>query len=214
MLNFTREQKGKAFDKLPKEIKQGITSDAFTSAFQKIGNDFKLPIDKIGQLGDLVILTMLNLVKTTDFTDNLKKEIGIDEYTAVEITKKVNEDIFLKARQLLKESVTDIQEEDSSDSFPQKTENTIRPPEEHPSKEEILHEIENPTQNEAPKKPSTELMVGRLTGIVQIPGGKSQIPVKKPVPPTPPSQPLQKTVSQNPNDQRPRSSDPYREPIN
>jgi hypothetical protein len=53
-------------------------------------------------------------------------------------------------------------------------------------------------------------MIGKLTGIVQIPGGRSSIPVKKPF-----TAPLQtnKPVEQNKNPDRPRTPDPYREQI-
>ena len=188
------------FDLLPEELKNAITSVEVGGRITKKKKKYSLRIDQSGILDEEIIRVMVGITHPDLFLNKLKGRLGINTKTVEDIVRDLNTEVFLPVRKSLMELHEKADERET--------------PEEHPSKEEILHEIENPTQNEAPKKPSTELMVGRLTGIVQIPGGKSQIPVKKPVPPTPPSQPLQKTVSQSPNDQRPRSSDPYREPIN
>lgn len=188
------------FDLLPEELKNAITSVEVGGRITQIAEKYSLRIDQSGILDEEIIRVMVGITHPDLFLNKLKGRLGINTKTVEDIVRDLNTEVFLPVRKSLMELHEKADERET--------------PEEHPSKEEILHEIENPTQNEAPKKPSTELMVGRLTGIVQIPGGKSQIPVKKPVPPTPPSQPLQKTVSQSPNDQRPRSSDPYREPIN
>lgn len=185
------------FNLLPEELKNAITSVEVGDRITQIAGKYSLRIDQSGILDEEIIRVMVGMTHPDLFTNKLKGRLGLDTETVENIVQDINTGVFLPVRK----SLMELHEKEAVQ-------------EKHPSKEEILHEIENPTQNEAPKKPSTELMVGRLTGIVQIPGGKSQIPVKKPTPPAQPIQPIQKTVSQSPNDQRPRSSDPYREPIN
>ncbi len=192
----------KKYESLPDDVRKAIDSTELPLKLQKISSDQGLHVDQAGILEEEVASVMLGIIHPDEFVDAIEERLGISTEKAIDITTSVNMEIIIPIR----ESLMTLHEKESSIE--------TRAEEVLPSKEEVLHEIENPTQNEAPKKPSTELMVGRLTGIVQIPGGKSQIPVKKPTPPAQPIQPIQKTVSQSPNDQRPRSSDPYREPVN
>jgi hypothetical protein len=102
MLNFTRQQRGEAFDKLPKDIKKVAMSATLAETFQKIGKEQRLAIDKIGILADLVTLTILDLVPRERLVNKISEELGVSGNEANIIAKSVNENVFLKIREILK----------------------------------------------------------------------------------------------------------------
>lgn len=191
----------KQHELLPEDVKAAISSTEVTEKLAEIAKKNNLLIDESGILEEETSYVMLGLTHPNDFAKKIRERLGLDQETANTLVDDVNSGVFLPIR----ESLMKLHENDNT--AVKTTESTNRTP----SKEQVLQEIENPTntqQIQTFKKPSAELMIGKLTGIVQIPGGRSTIPVKKPLPTS-----LQgdKTIEQNKNPDRPRSPDPYRE---
>jgi hypothetical protein len=193
----------KQHELLPEDVKEAISSTEVTEKLSEIAKKNNLLIDESGILEEETSYVMLGLTHPNDFAKKIRERLGVDQETANNLVNEVNSGVFLPIR----ESLMKLHEKEEVSIETTKSNNLT------PSKEQVLNEIENPVvnkQTQTVQKPSTELMIGKLTGIVQIPGGRSSIPVKKPF-----TAPLQtnKPVEQNKNPDRPRTPDPYREQI-
>lgn len=223
MLNFTREQRGAAFDKLPKDVKQVVMSGALAETFQKIGAEHKLAIDKTGILADVVTLTILDLIPRDRLVAKISEELGISGNEAIVIAKSVNERVFLRIREILREEQsreTSEAEAPEEEEVPQNAaEYESRETTGLSSKADILAEIENPAPAIHPisnvdqtvpgparpreiiseeRRAATHDFIGNaLAGNASSPAQKTVIELKKKEPEKPKSYP----------------SDPYREPL-
>jgi hypothetical protein len=119
MLSFTREQRGKAFDALPKDIKSALTSDSLIETYQRIGAAQALTIDRIGLFADVVTLTILGLLPREGLAANIAKELNIPTTEANELAQKANEEVFLKIREhLMVQKAEEEREEEQADEIP------------------------------------------------------------------------------------------------
>ena len=134
-MNFTPEQKKEAFEKSPREVRRFIMSDELAEKFDEIGKSNNLLIDKVGVLGDEVILEILGLTSAADFSNRIKQAGIVADSRVDSIVEEVNTKVFLPFRNLLVNKNT----ENISESMPKKD----SAPE--PSRDSILAEIENPT---------------------------------------------------------------------
>ncbi|HEY9481292.1 MAG TPA: hypothetical protein VIR98_03640, partial [Candidatus Paceibacterota bacterium] len=131
MMDFTREQKKEALNKLPKQAKEFLLSDQCTELIQQIGKDNGLLIDKVGDLEDEIFLVIYGLVPSSRFVDDIQSRLGIASELASKIAEETNEKIFLAVRKLLAEAPEQSQAPTST--VPE------------PSRDSILAEIEDPT---------------------------------------------------------------------
>lgn len=169
-MKFTRDQKAEAFDKLPKELKKIVMGDVLTEALQKIGLENKLPIDKVGALGELVITTILDLNQREDFEKNAQMDLGVDRDRAALVTESVNKNIFLKIRELLRQEeereVSEMTEDRVTQPETEITEkkNRIETSQESNysdmGRDSILAEIENPTPTIHPISAADQTLPG------------------------------------------------------
>lgn len=211
MINFTREQRGRAFDSLSRDLKSVITSNTLADNYQKIGSIHKLDLDKVGILADTVTLTILNLLSRNNLVSELSERMNIDKDKASIIAEAVNSEIFLKIREILKteqESETVEHEEVAEESV--KNENVDR--------ESILAEIENPTPSIHPISAADQTVAGPAVAREILPETKSTVArdfIGSKLTETV-SLPAQKAAVTLKAPEKPKSyaADPYREALN
>ncbi|MFA6258758.1 MAG: hypothetical protein WCX79_03605, partial [Candidatus Paceibacterota bacterium] len=91
------------FESLPDDIQKIILSTDYENTLVEIGKNYKLTIDQMGILERETTLVMMGLVPTDDFKNELAGELKIDATTISLIVKDINQKIFLKIRELLKQ---------------------------------------------------------------------------------------------------------------
>lgn len=103
MANITSKQISEAYQKLPADLKEAISGVETVEAIQVIAKKYGLMIDKIGELSGEIGLLMLGIVPPQDFIPNLAKRLGVERDVARKIAEEVNEQIFKKVRESLKQ---------------------------------------------------------------------------------------------------------------
>lgn len=98
----TRKRIKERFDALPESIQEIILSSHYQDTLIEIGKQYQLNVEQLGILERETTLVMMGLTPTKDFEADLIRELNIDETKGTQITKDINEKIFLKIRELLK----------------------------------------------------------------------------------------------------------------
>jgi len=93
-MKITPQQIKKKYKKLPSDIKEVMFSVSTSDVTQEIGKKYNLHIDKMGELSDEIGLVMFGFTRPPDFIKNIRKRLEVDNNTAQEIARKVNEKIF------------------------------------------------------------------------------------------------------------------------
>ena len=114
MLKFTAEQIQNRFEQLPKEIQDAVTSADVHDSIVSIAKKYNLHIDQEGELVDQVGLAMLGLSPSKDFTTNFSNSSGVDMATARSISEDINNQIFAKIRN----SMRQLQEKQETSGIP------------------------------------------------------------------------------------------------
>jgi hypothetical protein len=137
-------------DTLPEEIQRTAMSIELTNTLTEIGKKYQLHLDILDELVDEVRLVLLGETKTGEFIDHLTKRLAVPREKAAQIAADVNEQVFVKVRDALKE-LTEAQaqreKEDREAADTEKTGNsavTAPTPEVQPSRDTILAGVENP----------------------------------------------------------------------
>lgn len=90
------------FKSLPLEIKEVLTSVNTTNSIRRIGEKNKLQEDKVKILADETGAVMLGINHPSNFVDNLKNKLGLDEVTVRTIAEDINVEIFRPIRDSLR----------------------------------------------------------------------------------------------------------------
>ncbi len=90
------------FDSLPESIQEVILSSDYENTLLKLGQDHNLNVEQLGILERETTLVMMGLTNPDKFESELRHELNIDPQKVNELTKEINEKIFLKIRELLK----------------------------------------------------------------------------------------------------------------
>ena len=145
-MEYTTQQLEEKYRSLPEDLKKAMTEVNTAETIHNIGQKHHLHIDQIGDLADEIGLTMLGLTKPDEFVNNIKNRLQIDETTAEQIAREVNEQIFLPIR----ESLMKLHEAEEAheampgvETFPDQA-TMPQPAGELPDKDKLLDEIENP----------------------------------------------------------------------
>lgn len=140
-------------------------SDESVEKFQEIGRMHQLNIEKIGILADTIRLTILGLISTKDFGTVLAGSLEIDQAKLPGLLETVEKNIFVKIREILRNSnLPKIEEVDSN----------------NPTKDSILAEIENPTPvqhpisaaSQTPTATAHEFIAAKMNGPASLPTQK------------------------------------------
>ena len=195
------------FKKLPKALQDAIVDSNLYKKMRAISEKHKMLIDKASIFENETMFVMLGLENSTDYTNNLKKEMRIDDSEAQEIAKEVNEQIFLPIRESLKE----MEDKNTEEARKEVRETgTVQEPEsaEPETTTEPVEQTQTPanapaTQEKSAKKEETgehkpsNIFENKLTEQVRSP--KENVRMEEP--------------SSKKGKAAPRSVDPYREPI-
>jgi len=122
---------------LPENIKKAIEVIDVDSTLASISKKYNLHVDQTGALATETYMVITGITDGAEFVDNVEKEVGIAEDVAVQIVTDINNQIFLKIRQLLQGEAGELETESISSG----------------EREQTLDAIENPI----PTKPTTSL---------------------------------------------------------
>ena len=100
---YTPEEIKEKFDALPADIKAVIYSADMLGQIQKIVEKYKLHIDKLDILEAETADVMTGFSKPEDFVSNLSSALSVDRAQAENIAKDINEGLFIKIRESLKQ---------------------------------------------------------------------------------------------------------------
>ncbi len=92
----------KKIDALPPDIRQFIYSSEMESILRQIGTKHQLHIDQIGALETETAAVMIGLSKADEFVQNLTDSLNIDEAKSKVIADDINQQLFLKIRESMK----------------------------------------------------------------------------------------------------------------
>ncbi len=97
---------------LPSDIRQAIANTDLAGEFKKIAEKHGLLLDQNGSLQTETLLVMIGLRPSSDFVDNLKKNLDISRNEATSIAEDVNKEIFYSIRQSLQQIQLEEHKED------------------------------------------------------------------------------------------------------
>lgn len=103
-MRYSREQLTQGYEKLPEEIKRLLGSSEITDKIINIGKKYNLHLDEQSNLNEEMSLVLYGLEKTENFNSNLRRNINLSEDLANLITYDLNQQIFSKIREELKNS--------------------------------------------------------------------------------------------------------------
>ena len=166
-MTYTKEQLGERFEQLPENVQEAIIAVETAKVVSEVGNKYALHIDQVGELADEIGLVMLGLTKPTDFVTHTIARIGLDRAVAEAIAREVNDQIFLKIRELLQA----LHPDETAGTTPESNYGveTISGPKlltdqpaqvNLPNREEVIDGIENPAKT--PEGSVFEQKMGKL----------------------------------------------------
>lgn len=132
-MSYSKEELNEAYKKLPPELQEVFLSVDVTDAITNIGKKYNLHIDQIGLLDSETGLVLLGLTHPTEFVSSLTKRLGIDRIIASQVASDINDQVFLRVRELLKDiQKNKVKEEEEKEMEPR------------PSKDALLAALEHP----------------------------------------------------------------------
>lgn len=102
-MDYSAEQINKAFDKLPKITSRAIFGINIDEIKAEIVKKYNIHLDLATILSNYITFVLIGLMKTEDFGPTIKKELNLSEEASEKITEDVNDMIFLKVRNRMKE---------------------------------------------------------------------------------------------------------------
>ena len=91
------------YQQLPQEIRDAVTASDLPTKMKTIASNHGLMIDQVGILQNEILFVMLGLEPSSDFVNNMSKELGIKRELAEKITIDVNRLIFDSIKNYLRE---------------------------------------------------------------------------------------------------------------
>lgn len=192
------------FKKLPKDIQDAILAVDLRDKLKMVSDKHKLLVDKAGVLENETMLVMLGLENHSAYPESIKKELGITSEQAQEITKDINEQIFLPIRESLKNiEKNNIEEAEKEEVETSREGSTVTapdtpiPPIATPEKKEPPHPNLS-DESSGGQVHSSNIFEDKLTKQVRTP--KEHVR-------------LDESTNKPQEKKKPYSVDPYREPI-
>jgi len=106
-MEYTTEQIKEQLDNLPEDLRKAIIESDIEKTIFSIGEHFKLPIDKRGELFYQTQVFMIGLTRSDQFVKILAQSLNINADIAGNIALAVNDQIMVPIRQTLKVGITD-----------------------------------------------------------------------------------------------------------
>ncbi len=101
-MEYTEEKLELAFDNLPADVREAMSSINTTNVVKNLGKKYSLHTDKVGELAEEIGLFMLGFTRPTDFLTQVQTRLGVPLETAGDIVKDVNIQLFFPIRESLK----------------------------------------------------------------------------------------------------------------
>lgn len=130
MIELTDKQIRERFKILPDDVRLYALSPDFAVEVEKIGKDHKLHIDQLETLMKIVNSILLGFTSSGEFIKEIQKNLHLTDSQGQELAADVNEQIFKPVQ----DSLRAMQEEAERGHIEER----------HLSREELLHQIENP----------------------------------------------------------------------
>lgn len=99
---YTTEELDALVETLPDDVKNAIFSVDSAKIINEVGKKYGLHIDQIGLLAEETGNILLGISKPTEFVDHLQTKLSIERVRASEVAAEVNEKIFSKIRESLR----------------------------------------------------------------------------------------------------------------
>ncbi len=99
---YTPEEIDKKMETLPPDIQGLVYSAHMLDVIQSIGTKYKLHIDQVGTLEAEVADIMIGFTPAEKFVPNLMATLSLDQATAENIAKDINDELFIKIREAMK----------------------------------------------------------------------------------------------------------------
>ena len=100
---YSVEEAEKRFKSLPSDIQQLLYSTDMNKILVDIGSKYKLHIDQIGKLEEETGSVMLGFIEPADYSRMISEALQVDSAVAENIVKDVNEQLFIKIRESMKQ---------------------------------------------------------------------------------------------------------------
>jgi glutaredoxin-related protein len=97
---------------LPESVKLAINSFDWNKEVFDVGRKYSLHLDNIGEIETEVILVILGLISPKDFYDQMVHRIGLKEEVALDVASEINEKVFLRIRDFMKNYYSQKEESD------------------------------------------------------------------------------------------------------
>jgi len=222
------------YQELPQEVKDAVTASDLPTKMKNVASNHDLMIDQAGMLQNEILFVMLGMEPSSEFVNNMSRELGINREKANAVAKDVNDLIFAPIRKYLREWE---EQEEQKNQEPDKSQQsmadlervggfTIEPtgqngngngaaPANLPgaeavteSKEDLLSGIEDPAtippKSTTPEENHTDILVDHL---LANPTGAAEEKIAKPA-----ELPVESPIAKEAPKKAP-SADSYREPI-
>ena len=99
---MAQEQQVPKVSELPEDIQKVIESTDIDTTIAEIGTSLGLHVDETGEVYRIANLVLMGRLAPGEFVREIKENLGVSDEKAVEITKTVNEKVFLAVRESLK----------------------------------------------------------------------------------------------------------------
>lgn len=98
-----KQEIGKKFDTLPKELKNAIANLDMGSITDGLRKKYSLHVDQLGKIAEEITLAMVGLTRVTEFSQNIKNKTGLAQDIVNLITYDLNKQIFSNIRRELED---------------------------------------------------------------------------------------------------------------
>lgn len=209
-MNYTKEQLKQIFKSLPEDLQDAITSVESAQILSEIGKKFKLHLDQQSFLGDETGYVLLGVSDPMEFVSSLSIKLGIDRNTASQIVSEINEKIFVKIKESLRQIHSGVRPSVVIDTKPVTSSNIVEKisTQELNIPKETLNILKGESSNNVPEKKSGTEIFGfskdeDKTGHMDIMEQKMKTEFSIP-----------KTENGVAKTAQSQITDPYREPLN
>jgi len=103
MATYTQDELLDKYEDLPDNLKEALFSVDNAKVMQDVGKQNSLTVAQVGTLAQEAGYIMMGISPTKDFIPRLSENLGIDKERARKIAHEVNDKIFSKVRESLKE---------------------------------------------------------------------------------------------------------------
>ena len=110
-MDFTKEQRKTAYQKLPEKLQDFISDSESTSKIDLIASKFSLTESQSGFLYDEILLIMIGLETEGELVKHLLTRLSVDKITATEIFYEVDKNILANIKTLIPKIDTNITKE-------------------------------------------------------------------------------------------------------